>query len=707
MPSRARAPRARAWARWPECDPDRLVTHPDRPLTDGAMDGHRTGRFYGERDGQHIAILRAAGSALGIDFGVAWSALDARARDVAMRGAGEREFDVEWRYRRGAREGTHRFVSKWIGLVGYVGQEYVRKHADRRGEALQPLMRRVACPACHGSRLKPERLAVRVGGLDIAALQRLTVAESLEFFAAWEVSPRAAALGADLRRDVVTRLEKLRDGGLDYLSLDRPASTLSAGEAQRVRLATEVSTGLTGITYVLDEPTAGLHPRDTERLLRLVAGLRDAGNTVVVVEHDLDVIRAADHVIELGPGAGSLGGRLVASGTPAEIAANPAVPTGRALALAIEPAGPLVSGAWPIRAKRPPRPLRPGISIVGATCHNIRDLSVDVPAGGMVAITGVSGSGKSTLVFDVIAPALKAKLERGDVAQTSRCADAADVAQTSRFAVSAREPFARVIVATRDSLPASPSSTPASVAGAWDGIRAAFAATQGARTRGLTARHFSMHVKGGRCEACEGVGRVRVSMDFLPDVWVQCEVCGGSRYGLEALECRIDGRSIADVLEMGVAEARTFFAHDDSIAPALGLLEEIGLGYLRVGQPADTLSGGERQRLALAADLGTPSPGSSLYLFDEPTTGLHAADVDRLLQVFDRLIEAGHSLLIVEHNLDVIAAADHVIDLGPEGGAGGGRVVAAGPPTRLAEVPGSWTGQALARAAARASASPR
>ena len=690
-----------------QCDPDRLVTHPDRPLTDGAMDGHRTGRFYGERDGQHIAILRAAGSALGIDFGVAWSALDARARDVAMRGAGEREFDVEWRYRRGAREGTHRFVSKWIGLVGYVGQEYVRKHADRRGEALQPLMRRVACPACHGSRLKPERLAVRVGGLDIAALQRLTVAESLEFFTAWEVSPRAAALGADLRRDVVTRLEKLRDGGLDYLSLDRPASTLSAGEAQRVRLANEVSTGLTGITYVLDEPTAGLHPRDTERLLRLVAGLRDAGNTVVVVEHDLDVVRAADHVIELGPGAGSLGGRLVASGTPAEIAANPAVPTGRALALAIEPAGPLVSGAWPIRAKRPPRPLRPGISIVGAMCHNIRDLSVDVPAGGMVAITGVSGSGKSTLVFDVIAPALKAKLERGDVAQTSRCADAADVAQTSRFAVSAREPFARVIVATRDSLPASPSSTPASVAGAWDGIRAAFAATQGARTRGLTARHFSMHVKGGRCEACEGVGRVRVSMDFLPDVWVQCEVCGGSRYGLEALECRIDGRSIADVLEMGVAEARTFFAHDDSIAPALGLLEEIGLGYLRVGQPADTLSGGERQRLALAADLGTPSPGSSLYLFDEPTTGLHAADVDRLLQVFDRLIEAGHSLLIVEHNLDVIAAADHVIDLGPEGGAGGGRVVAAGPPTRLAEVPGSWTGQALARAAARASASPR
>ncbi len=723
-----------------QCDPDRLVTHPERPLPDGAMDGHRTGRFYGERDGQHMAILRATGRALGIDFGVAWSALDARARDVAMHGAGEREFDVEWSYRRGAREGTHRFRAKWIGLVGYVGQEYVRKHADRRGEALEPLMRRVACPACHGSRLKPERLAVRVGGLDIAALQRLTVAESLEFFTAWEVSPSAAALGAVLRRDVVTRLENLRDGGLDYLSLDRRASTLSAGEAQRVRLATEVSTGLTGITYVLDEPTAGLHPRDTERLLRLVAGLRDAGNTVVVVEHDLDVVRAADHVIELGPGAGSRGGRLVTSGTPAEIASHPETPTGRALALAVEPAGSAVSGSWPIRAKREPRPLRPGFSLVGATCHNIRDLSVDVPAGGMVAVTGVSGSGKSTLVFDVIAPALKAKLEGEGVAQTSGLGGVAQtsslgggagvaqtsslacgagvaqtsglggstgVAQTSRFAMTVHEPFARVIVATRDSLPASSSSTPASVAGAWDGIRAAFAATEGARARGLTARHFSMHLKGGRCEACEGAGRVRVSMDFLPDVWVQCEVCGGSRYGPEALECRIDGRSIADVLEMGVAGARTFFAHDDSIAPDLGLLEEIGLGYLRVGQPANTLSGGERQRLALAADLGTPSAGSSLYLFDEPTTGLHVADVDRLLQVFDRLIEAGHSVLVVEHHLDIIAAADHVIDLGPEGGAGGGRVVAAGPPTRLAETPGSWTGRALARAAARRRASPR
>jgi excinuclease ABC subunit A len=340
------------------------------------------------------------------------------------------------------------------------------------------------------------------------------------------------------------------------------------------------------------------------------------------------------------------------------------------------------------------------VAIVEARCHNLRGLSVDIPAGGLVAVTGVSGSGKSTLVFDVLAPALKAKVERCPTLSNrdSLAASCLGVAPTSRFAVIVHEPFSRVVVATRDTLPTSPSSTPASISGTWDGIRTAFAATDGARSRGLTPRHFSTQVKGGRCEACEGAGRTRVSMDFLPDVWVQCEVCAGRRYGPEALACRVEGRSIADVLEMTVAEAGAFFSANASVAPPLSLLSEVGLGYLRLGQGADTLSGGERQRLALAADLGTTGAGRCLYLFDEPTTGLHAADVARLMQVFDRLAAAGHSLVVVEHNLDVIAAADHVLDLGPEGGAGGGRLVAAGTPAQVAATEESWTGKALARA---------
>jgi excinuclease ABC subunit A len=657
-----------------ECDPAALITHPDRGLLAGAMDGHKTGRFYGDPDGRYVATLRAAAAAAGVDFSVAWRDLDAPARDVALHGLGDRELEVDWHYRRGTRTGVHRFRTTWTGLAGLVLAEYERKHADRRGAALEPLLRSTPCTSCGGARLRPEALAVRVAGRSIAELLGLTVTESLAFFAGLEGRRDGGwrtDVTADLRRDVVVRLERIRDAGLGYLSLDRPAATLSSGEAQRIRLATEIGSGLTGITYVLDEPTAGLHPRDTARLLGLLRSLRDMGNTVVVVEHDEDVIRAADHVIDLGPGAGDAGGHVVAAGPPEAIAASEASVTGRYLRRK--------AGARPgARGRR----LRPGISVAHARRHNLRDLGVEIPAGGLVAVTGVSGSGKSTLLFDVVAPALDGRRLPSDEPD---------------LVVAAREPFERVIAADRDQIAGGTSSMPATIVGVFDAIRERFAGTDEARRAGLSKRHFSTNTPGGRCETCEGIGRVKVSMDFLPDVWVPCDECGGRRFQARVLDCRLDGRSIADVLALTVAQGHEAFAATASVARPLATLVDLGLGYLELGQGADTLSGGERQRLLLATELIRGKPGTALFLFDEPTTGLHFDDVARLLQVFDGLIEAGHTVVVAEHNLEVVRAADWVIDLGPEGGDGGGRVMAAGTPSEVA-AGGSWTGRALAGA---------
>ncbi len=675
-----------------ECDPEKLVTHPDRSLLAGAMDGHKTGRFYGDPDGRYVATLGAVGLALGIDYGVRWRDLDRRAQDAAMRGTGDLELDVEWHYRRGARAGVHRFRTKWIGLIGCVGEEYARKHADRRGAAIEPLLHSVPCAACGGARLRPEALAVRVAGRSIADLLALTVTGSLDFFAGLDAGGldgwRREAT-ADLRREVASRLAYLRDAGLGYLSLDRTASTLSSGEAQRIRLATEIGSGLTGITYVLDEPTAGLHARDTARLVGLLRSLRDAGNAVVVVEHDEDVIRAADHVIDMGPGAGEAGGRVVAVGPPAAIAACEESVTGRYLRAAIANRPPITetyaAGERERKPLRPLRRLRPGITVAHARSHNLRDLTVEIPAGGLVAVTGVSGSGKSTLVFDVLAPAL---------------AGGRGLAGGDGALVTAHERFARVVTADRDPLAGSSSSMPATIVGVFDAIRDRFAASDAARAAGLKKRDFSPSVKGGRCERCEGVGRIRVSMDFLPDVWVPCEECGGRRFTPAVLACRVDERSIADVLDLTVVEAGAAFAGLPAITRPLQLLADIGLGYLRLGQGADTLSGGERQRLLLATELIGEPPGATLFLFDEPTTGLHFEDVARLLTVFDRLVAAGHTVVVAEHHLDVIRAADWVIDLGPEGGDEGGRLVATGTPGDLAGMD-SWTGRALASRAGK------
>jgi len=671
------------------CNPDRLITDPSKPIAGGAMDGHKVGRFYGDPHGQHMATLAAAAARAGLDISAPWDRLGAPATDLVLRGDRGGPLEVEWRYRRGTREGAHRFTSTWPGLLALVQAEYERKHADARGDAMAFLMHEAPCGACGGGRLKPEFLAVRVGGLAIHELLALPVSDSLGFFAALEdgsrpFASRARTVSADVRAAIVGRLTSLADAGLAYLSLDRPASTLSGGEAQRVRLAAQLRSGLTGITYVLDEPTTGLHPRDTSRLMSLLRGLRDEGNTVLVVEHDMDVVAAADHVIEIGPGAGRDGGSLVATGTPAALAADPSSRTGRRLRVATGAPSP-----------RTPRPLRAGVRLDGVCVHNIAGVDIAVPAGGLVAVTGVSGSGKSSLVFDALGPAVAEAIE------TSAVTTATPAVRACRLDTA----FSRIVDVRSAGVTTSPWSLVATDAGMFDALRTIFAATPEAAAGRLKKADFSTTAGGGRCAACEGLGQIRVSMDFLPDVFMTCEDCGGTRYREAVLACRVDGRHIADVLDMTVEEAGRFVgaigAAGSAKVPAglpamLEALQTIGLGYVRLGQSVRSLSGGERQRLTLAPALVGGRRDPALYLFDEPTRGLHPDDVERLLGVFDGLVAAGHTLVVVEHNLDVIRAADWVIDLGPEGGTGGGRVVAAGTPDDIAACAASATGAALA-----------
>jgi excinuclease ABC subunit A len=649
-------------------DPERLVTDPAKPLLAGAMDGTKAGRFYGDPHGQFVAALKAAGDAAGMDFARPYRDLTEAERDLALHGTGGRLYDIVWSYKRGKRAGDFRFRGPWKGLAALVAEEYERKHADHRGRAMRFLMRDDPCPACGGARLKPASLKVLYRGVNIAALTALSVGRGLDFFAEDAASPadaRTAAVAAAVRGEIVRRLNLVRDVGLGYLSLDRASGTLSGGEIQRLRLAGLLGVRLTGVTFILDEPTLGLHPRDTAKLVGLVRGLVDEGNTVVAVEHDLDVVRAADHVLDLGPGAGRSGGRIVAEGSPAEIERAPSSVT-----------GPYLAG----RAARP-APLAaspgPGLEILGARANNLRSIDLVIPAGVLTAVTGVSGSGKSSLVFDVIHASAQAGRPVG-------CRGLRGLERFSRVAAAGIEAPAESAI-----------SIPLTHLGLFDAVRALFAASEEAKARGFKKAHFSFLTPEGRCESCGGAGRKTVSLDHLADVSVPCEVCHGARYGRRALEVRVAGRTIADVLDLTAAEGAEALAGLPKAAAGLRLLAEIGLDYLRLGQPLDTLSGGERQRLKLAAELMGPAGGPVLYLFDEPTTGLHPSDVDRLLGLFERLLRAGHTIVAVEHDLDLISRAGHVIDLGPEGGDGGGGIVVEGAPAEVAAAPGSSTGSAL------------
>ncbi len=643
------------------CDPVKLISDPGKSLLNGAMDASKTGRFYGDPFGQYAATLKAASGMHGFDFFQPWSELPDQAKEIALYGTGETMYDVTWQFMRDNRTGEHSFKGTWPGFVNLVNEEYNRKHDGHRGESLMPLMKSASCLSCGGARLRSEALAFRIHGKNIAEVSSLPVVPAIEFFKSLALIPGTGTgnieFAAPLVHEIIRKLGFLCGLGLSYLAIDRPSSTLSGGESRRIRLAGQLGSGLTGLTYVFDEPTIGLHPRDTRNLMKLIRSLQEAGNTVIIVEHDREVILEADHVIDIGPGAGKNGGMAVASGTPCEIMNNPGSVTGPYLS---EQFKAFRRDSLPVNLVHPgshQRKLKPGLSVRNAFANNLKGFDLDIPSAGIIAITGVSGSGKSTLLFEVVLASWEDKRPTG-------CSSIEGFAHFQR------------IVSVHQRLGFNSSlATPATFTGMFDRIRDLFAAEPDAQQAGFGKSAFSYLSREGRCPACEGIGQISISMDFLPDVKLECEQCKGKRYRQPILLCRYKGQNIADILKLTVSEACGCFADQKNLSQELQMLEKVGLGYLQLGQALDTLSGGESQRLVLAAELMKHSKGSALYLFEEPSTGLHFRDIEYLLALFHQLADQGNTLLIVEHDPMIIAHADHIIELGPEGGDGGGYLV--------------------------------
>jgi excinuclease ABC subunit A len=608
---------------------------------------------------------------MGFSMDVPWRALPQRARDAVLHGENH---EVQVRYKnRWGRERT--YATGFEGVITFLERRHAETESEWSKEKYESYMREVPCPVCKGARLKPEVLAVKVGGRSIAEVCDLPIAEARTFLDGLELGERERAIAAQVLKEIQARLGFLLDVGLDYLSLMRPAGTLSGGEAQRIRLATQIGSGLVGVLYVLDEPSIGLHQRDNRRLIDTLTRLRDLGNTLIVVEHDEDTIRTADWVVDIGPGAGEHGGRVVHSGDLAGLLASTESVTGAYL-----------SGrrSIPMPAMRRPVDRSRQVTVVGAREHNLQGIDVSFPLGTFTAVTGVSGSGKSTLVNSILYTVLANELN-----------GARQVAGRHRR-VTGLDQLDKVVHVDQGPIGRTPRSNPATYTGVWDHVRRLFAETSEAKVRGYTPGRFSFNVKGGRCEACSGDGTLKIEMNFLPDVYVPCEVCHGARYNRETLEVHFKGKTVADVLAMPIEEAAEFFAAVPAIARHLRTLVDVGLGYVRLGQPAPTLSGGEAQRVKLAAELQRRSTGRTIYVLDEPTTGLHFEDIRKLLGVLQSLVDKGNTVLVIEHNLDVIKNADWVVDMGPEGGSGGGRVVAQGTPEHVAGVPESHTGRFLA-----------
>ncbi len=651
-----------------EVDPDLLVMNANLTLEQGALGPWQTvagqSQWYSRQ-------LEAIGERHGFRLSTRWHDLTPEQQRVVLHGDPQ---PVTFRYRNQAGV-ARQHSTTYEGIVAYVAQRFKEGSEHMRAEMEQYMAARL-CPTCQGKRLRPEALAVTVGDRNIYDISTLAIDQAQEFFAelALKLSERDQIIARQILKEIRARLGFLVNVGLDYLSISRPANTLSGGEAQRIRLATQIGSGLSGVLYILDEPSIGLHQRDNQRLIHTLKQLRDLGNTLIVIEHDEDTMRAADYIVDIGPGAGAHGGRVVAQGTYAEIIDHPTSLTGAYLAGQRRIALPGARRAGNGEA----------LVIKGAREHNLKDLTVAIPLGMFVAVTGVSGSGKSSLVNGILYPKLAHDLNRAHT-RPGDCDRIDGVGELDKVIDIDQSPIGRT-----------PRSNPATYTGAFTTIREIFAQVPEARTRGYGPGRFSFNVKGGRCEACKGDGIIKIEMNFLPDVYVPCEVCHGKRYNREALEIHYKGKNIADVLDLTIEEAADFFASIPSLANKFNTLRDVGLGYVKLGQPATTLSGGEAQRVKLATELARRATGRTLYILDEPTTGLHFADVDRLLGVLQRLADAGNTIVVIEHNLDVIKSADWIIDLGPEGGNKGGQIVAVGTPEQIAANPASHTGHFLA-----------
>jgi excinuclease ABC subunit A len=660
-----------------QVDPELVVPDDDLSIDTGAI-----APWSGFRGEYFNRVLAAVAREFDFKTSTPWKKMKAAHRKVVLYGTGTRQVTISYKNRYGRQRS---YTTRFEGAITWLERRHSEAESDRSREIIEGYMREVPCPACGGARLRPESLAVKIDGRNINEIGDLSITDCAAALRTLKLSERDRLIAERVSKEVNERLQFLLDVGLDYLSLNRPSGTLAGGEAQRIRLASQIGSGLVGVLYVLDEPSIGLHQRDNQRLIDTLMRLRDLGNTVIVVEHDEETIRVADHVVDIGPGAGEHGGRVVVSGSVADLLAEPESITGQYLAHTRTIAVPALRR----------QPGSKWITIRGAREHNLRDIDVELPLGCFVVVAGVSGSGKSTLVNDILFHALMQKVYRSrTVPGRHRGVDGA-------------EALDKVVDIDQSPIGRTPRSNPATYTGVFDKIRTLFAATQESKVRGYLPGRFSFNVKGGRCEACAGDGTIKIEMHFLPDVYVPCEVCKGARYNRDTLDITWRGKNIADVLDMPCEEALEFFAHQPTIARQLQTIVDVGLGYVRLGQSAPTLSGGEAQRVKLASELGKRATGQTIYILDEPTTGLHFEDVRRLLGVLQRLVDTGNTVLVIEHNLDVIKSADWVVDLGPEGGAGGGLVVAEGTPESIAKVPESHTGRFLANVLEPAPGKPK
>ena len=652
-------------------DPELVIPDEGLSINQGAIHP-----FFYTRIDFYPKIIQAVCEEYDIDMNVPWRDLPEEAHKILLLGTDGHPVYVRYRSFTGRARSYH---ATFDGVLRNLARRYRESESEYQREQIAQYMAMRPCPACDGARLKPESLAVTVGGLNIHQLSEKSAKGALDFISNLTLTEREQMIGHRILKEVRERLQFLIDVGLDYLTINRSAGTLSGGEAQRIRLATQIGSGLVGVLYVLDEPSIGLHQRDNMRLIQTLKRLRDLGNTLIVVEHDEETMREADHIVDIGPLAGARGGRVIASGTLEDVVTKPDSITGQFL-----------SGER--RIEIPEERKVPGeawLSIEGASEHNLKDIDVHIPLGLFVSVTGVSGSGKSTLVTDILSKALARKLYHSRELPGRH------------MAIRGLEHIDKAIEIDQSPIGRTPRSNPATYVKLFDDIRALFSQLPEAQVRGYKPGRFSFNVKGGRCEACSGDGTIKIEMHFLPDIYIPCEVCKGNRYNRETLEVKYKGKSIADVLGMSVEEALSFFENIPKIKRKLQTLYDVGLGYIKLGQPAPTLSGGEAQRVKLAAELCKVATGRTFYILDEPTTGLHFADIEKLLDVLNRLVAQGNTVLVIEHNLDVIKTADWIIDLGPEGGEAGGEVIAAGPPEEIAEVEASYTGQFLKKILSR------